>query len=78
VLPKMAEAVARPLAQTERIVMISTGEDGMGASRLTKDITGIVAQLPHTLEALTGMDLAQMLRNLPGLKGEAQEKEAAE
>lgn len=67
-LPKMAEAVAQPLAKTERIVIISNGEGGAGASRITSDIAGIVAQVPPTLEALTGLDLSQMLQNLPGLK----------
>ena len=66
-LPLVAEAVAQPLAKTERIVMISGGNGdsgGVGASRLTRDITNIVSQLPAVVEALTGIDILGMLKNL--------------
>jgi flotillin len=69
-LPKVAEAIASPLAQTDRLVIINNGGDGGGASRLTADINSIVAQVPETLEALTGVNLVEMLKALPGL-GEA-------
>ncbi len=70
-LPQVAEAVAQPLAKTERIVMISGGNDdsaGVGASRLTRDVTNIVAQLPSVIEALTGIDILGTLKNLKGVK----------
>jgi len=70
-LPQVAEAVAQPLAKTERIVMISGGNDdsaGVGASRLTRDVTNIVAQLPSVIEALTGIDILGSLKNLRGVR----------
>jgi len=70
-LPQVAAAVAQPLSKTERIVMISGGNDdsaGMGASRLTGDVIKIVAQLPAVIEALTGVDILGSLKNLPGIK----------
>jgi len=70
-LPQVAEAVAQPLAKTERIVMISGGNDdsaGVGASRLTRDVTNIVAQLPAVIEALTGIDILGSLKNLKAIK----------
>jgi flotillin len=68
VMPKVAGAIAQPLAQTDRIVIISSGDgDGAGASKITGDITNIVAQVPATLEALTGVDLAEALKALPGI-----------
>jgi len=69
-LPEMAEAIARPLSKTERIVVISSGANGAGsgASRISEDVTRIVAQVPATIEALTGIDLTQAMQNLPGLK----------
>ena len=70
-LPKVAEAIAQPLSKTEKIVMISGGSGdsgGMGASRITHDVTNIIAQLPAVVEALTGADLLGTLRNLPGVK----------
>jgi flotillin len=66
-LPQVAAAVAQPLAQTEKIVIISSGGDGgAGASRVTADITNIVAQVPETLQALTGVNLVEALKGLPG------------
>lgn len=56
-LPELAKAIAEPLTKTEKIVMI--GESG--ASKLTKDITEILAQLPESIKALTGFDLLQLL-----------------
>ena len=70
-LPQVAAAVAKPLSNTERIVMISGGgsgdSGGAGASRVTRDVTNIIAQLPATVEALTGIDLLGTLKNLPGV-----------
>ena len=71
-LPEVAAAVAQPLSQTERIVVINSGGDGgAGASKVTQDVTNIVAQVPATVEALTGIDLTETLKNLPGV-GEQQ------
>ncbi len=81
VLPQVAAAVAQPLARTERIVVISGGgEGGAGASRITADISQIIAQVPAAVEALTGVDLVETIRNLPGVKkvGPAGEPPAAE
>jgi flotillin len=76
-LPKVAAAIAQPLAQTDRIVVISSGGDGAGASKITADVTNIVAQVPATLEALTGVNLVEMLKTLPGV-GQAAGGEPAE
>ena len=68
-LPKVAAAIAEPLSRTERIVVISSGGDGSGAgaSKITADIANIVAQVPATVEALTGVDLVKTIRDLPGI-----------
>ena len=67
VLPRVAAAVSEPLSKTDRIVVINSGGDGAGASKVTQDVTNIVAQMPATIEALTGIDLTETLRNLPGV-----------
>ena len=80
-LPQVAGAIAQPLAQTDRIVIINSGGgDGAGASKVTADVTNIVAQVPATLEALTGVDLVQALQTLPGIgqKQTAQEEEGSD
>jgi flotillin len=66
-LPEVAAAVAKPLAKTEKIVIVNSGGDGAGASRLTADINNIVAQVPETIEALTGVNLVDALKKLPGI-----------
>ncbi len=71
-LPKVATAIAQPLARTDRIVIISGGGagvgEGAGASKITQDIANIVAQVPATMEALTGVDLVQTIQNLPAVR----------
>ncbi len=65
-MPMIAEAISKPLAQTERIVIISSGDGGgAGASRISQDVANIVAQVPATVEALTGVDLVGGIRALP-------------
>ena len=71
ILPELAAAVSAPLAQTEKIVMIGGGGgdgDGTpGASRVTRDVTKVVAELPEVLEALTGLKLGDLARRVPGV-----------
>jgi flotillin len=71
-LPQLAAAVAQPLAKTEKIVVINSGGDrnsGTGAARVTRDVTETMAQLPAVIEALTGMNLIDLLKNLPAVQG---------
>lgn len=70
VLPQIAAAVASPLAKTDRIVMVSGGGEGIGASKITKDVTSIISELPPIVEALSGVDVQKLLATVPGL-GEA-------
>jgi len=73
-LPSVAEAVASPLAQTDRIVIISNGDGaGAGASKISGDIASIIAQVPATVEALTGMNLTEAISQLPGMMNGARE-----
>jgi flotillin len=50
------------------VVINNGGENGAGASKVTQDVTNIIAQVPATIEALTGMDLMGAIGHLPGLK----------
>ncbi len=66
-LPEVASAVSQPLSQTDRIVVISNGSengDGTGTSKITKDVTNIIAQVPAAVEALTGIDLMAAIADL--------------
>jgi flotillin len=69
ILPELATAVSAPLAQTDRIVMIGGGNGGTpGASRITRDVTDVVSELPAVLEALTGIKLDDLAKRVPGMK----------
>ncbi|MDP4182235.1 MAG: SPFH domain-containing protein [Bacillota bacterium] len=63
-LPEIAQAIASPLAKTEKIVIVDNSGDGngKGASKVTGYITDIMAQLPETVEALTGMNVMDLLK----------------
>jgi len=61
-LPKIAAEVAAPLAKTDSIVMMS------GSSGAAGGITKLVGQIPPAVQALTGVDLSEVLRNIPGAK----------
>ena len=67
ILPELASAVSEPLSKTEKIVMVGGGAngDGIGAHRITRDVTKIVAELPELLEALTGKRLDDLVKALP-------------
>ncbi len=70
-LPKVAEAIAQPLSKTEKIIMIGGGNGysaGAGASRITHDVTNIIAQLPAVVESLTGIDLLGTFKICPESK----------
>src|ERR671933_1487274 len=73
ILPELAAAVSAPLAQTDKIVMIGSGNGaggGVGASRVTRDVTNIMSELPDVLEALTGVKLDDLAKRVPGVQRE--------
>jgi len=63
-LPDLAGRISEPLSKTEKIVIVNSGGDGAGASRVTRDITNIMAQLPPAVEAVSGIDLKSVLTKL--------------
>lgn len=69
VLPEVAGKVSEPLSKTEKMVIINSGSGpGGGASKLTGDVTQIIAQLPPILESLTGVKFEKLLEQVPALK----------
>src|ERR1700704_2025666 len=68
ILPEVAGKISEPLSKTEKIVIINSGSGaGGGASKLTGDVTQIVAQLPPVIESLTGIKLEKLLEQVPSL-----------
>jgi len=64
-LPKIAQAISEPLTKTEKIVVVNTGNDSAGTSKVTKDIANIIAQLPPIIESLSGINLEDLLKRIP-------------
>lgn len=58
-LPEIAKAVAEPPAKTEKIVVVDSGSSqSKGAARVSGYVTDILASLPETVNALTGINLS--------------------
>jgi len=70
-LPELARAIAEPLGRTDKITIISNGGEGIGASKLTKDIVDIIAQLPPVLEGVSGINLKDLITKIPGVTNKA-------
>src|SRR4051812_25550144 len=69
ILPEIAGKISEPLAKTEKMVIINSGNGpGGGASKLTGDVTQIIAQLPPVLESLTGVKFEKLLEQVPALR----------
>ena len=69
VLPEIAGRISEPLSKMEKMVIINSGSGpGGGASKLTGDVTQIIAQLPPVLESLTGVKFEKLLEQVPALK----------
>jgi len=78
VMPEIAGKISEPLAKTDKITIINSGNgSGGGASRITGDVTQIMAQLPPVLESLTGVKFEKLLEQVPALK-KAMGKDGAE
>jgi flotillin len=82
-LPEVVRAMATPLANVDKITIVSTGNDGAaGASKITGDMTKIAAQVPALFEALSGMSMNELLGRVKQLKngdadGDATKKKSA-
>ena len=61
-MPEVVRALASPLANVDKITIVSTGNgDSAGMSKITGDITKMAAQVPALFETLSGMPLNELL-----------------
>jgi flotillin len=61
-LPDVVRALAEPLSKVDKVTIVSTGNgDAAGVYKLTGDITKIAAQVPALFEALSGMQVSELL-----------------
>ncbi len=66
-MPEMVRALAAPLANIDKITIVSTGGENTGMNKLTGDMTTIAAQVPALFEALSGMKMADLMGNIKAL-----------
>jgi flotillin len=60
-MPEVVRALAAPLANVDRITVISTGNgDAAGLNKITGDITKMAAQIPALFETLSGMPFNEL------------------
>jgi len=61
-LPEVVRALASPLANVDKITIVSTGNgDAAGLNKVTGDLTKMAAQVPALFETLSGMPLTELL-----------------
>ena len=64
-MPEVVKAMAAPLQNVDKITIISTGEGtSTGAEKLTGDMTKIAAQVPALFEALSGIQMSDLMSKI--------------
>lgn len=73
-MPELARAISEPLSKVEKIVMVGSGDSGIGISKLTGQIAEVLAQMPTVVESLSGVDIKKLLERLPSTAKHDDEK----
>ncbi|XP_071802420.1 flotillin-1-like isoform X1 [Asterias amurensis] len=60
-LPKIAAEIAAPLAQANKVTMVSSGKGGVGADKLTGEVMDIMNRVPELVEKMTGVNISQAI-----------------
>jgi len=61
-LPEIVRALSAPLANVDKITIVSTGDgEAAGMHKITGDLTKIAAQIPALFETLSGMQMSELL-----------------
>jgi flotillin len=61
-MPEVVRALAAPLSQVDKITIVSTGDGAAaGANKITGDIAKMAAQVPALFEALSGMNVYDLI-----------------
>src|SRR5215468_6868845 len=71
-LPEVVKALAAPLANVDKITVVSTGNgDAAGLSKVTGDLAKMAAQIPALFETLSGMQMSELLSKIRGIGDKA-------
>jgi flotillin len=61
-MPEIVRALASPLANVDKITIVSTGDGGTaGMHKITGDMAAMAAQIPALFETLSGMKMSELL-----------------
>ena len=61
-MPEIVKALASPLANVDKITIVSTGNgDAAGMNKITGDVAAMAAQIPALFETLSGMRFSELL-----------------
>jgi flotillin len=67
-MPEIIKALAAPLANVDKITIVSTGNGATaGMNKITGDITAMAAQIPTLFETLSGMQMSELLAKVKSI-----------
>ncbi len=71
-MPEMVRAISAPLANVDKITIVSTGDaETTGMNKITGDMTKMAAQIPALFETLSGMQMSELLGKVRGINDRA-------
>jgi flotillin len=75
-MPEIVKALAAPLANVDKITIVSTGNgNSAGLNKITGDITQMAAQIPALFETLSGMPLNELFAKVRTIGDKTDKKE---
>jgi flotillin len=75
-LPEVVRAFSAPLANVDKITIVSTGDgSAAGMNKITGDIAKMAAQIPALFEALSGMQMSDLLARVKQIGDKGPKKE---
>jgi flotillin len=78
-MPDVVRALASPLANVDKITIVSTGDGAAaGMNKVTGDITKIAAQIPALFETLSGMQLSELFAKIKTIGDQSSPKATLE
>jgi flotillin len=77
-MPEIVRALAAPLANIDKITIVSTGNgDAAGMNKITGDITKMAAQIPALFETLSGMQMSELFGKVRAIGDKAPKPEVS-
>ncbi len=78
-MPEVVKAMATPLANIDKITIVSTGNGhASGMNKITGDMAEMAAQIPALFETLSGMKMSELLGNVRRIGDKAEKSKAVE